>query len=130
MLCYVADIDNQLKRFWEYEELHTKRTLTTDEVECEEHYKNTHKRLKNGRYEVHIPLKNDKLKEVGLGESKGKAAARLIQIEKIFMKDDSLKREYHKVINEYIQLNHMELIKNDSGTDLSRIYYICHITPF
>lgn len=122
----LADIDKQLKRFWESEELHPKRNLTTAEIECEQYYEETYKRLKNGRFEVRIPLDNAKLKEVGIGESKGKAAARLLQIEKRFKKDEDFKNQYHQFINEYIQLNHMELIKYDSDSDLARIYYMPH----
>ncbi len=125
----LVDIDKQLECFWESEELHPKRSLTAEEIECEQYYEEMHKRITNGRYEVRTPLHNKKLKEVGIGESKSKAAARLLQIEKRFKKDEEFKNQYHKFMNEYIQLNCMKLIKDDRVTDASRVYYI-HTTSF
>lgn len=122
----LADIDKQLKRFWEAEELHPERHRTAEEEQCEKHYEQTHKRLRNGRYEVRIPLNNDKLRSVTMGDSKARAAARLVQIEKRLLRDGGFSVQYHKFMNEYIQLNHMEMVKDDPMADVSRVYYMPH----
>ena len=41
------------------------------------------------------------------GQSKGQTMARFMYLEKRFMRDDGLRREYTKVMEEYIQLGHM-----------------------
>ena len=58
MTTRATDIDNQLKSFWEIEEVPRKRTFTKEELQCEEMYATSHKRLKNGRYVVKIPLEH------------------------------------------------------------------------
>lgn len=46
-----------VRRFWEQEEFPTTdAALSKDDLECEEHFVNTHSREPDGRYTVRLPL--------------------------------------------------------------------------
>lgn len=53
------DVDNQLKRFFEQEEVCKERILTKEEVECEMFYKETYKQNPDGHFVVALPFKGD-----------------------------------------------------------------------
>ncbi|XP_049867240.1 uncharacterized protein LOC126367655 [Pectinophora gossypiella] len=105
------DIHDILKNMWDVE--HTnKRKFTAEEKLCEEIYDTTQSRTSDGRYVVKIPLKtNDTVKEVG--ETRNIALKRLNHLERKFEKNPKLKQEYKKVIEEYIELNHMEEVPEE-----------------
>lgn len=118
-----TEIDEQLKRFWEQEELHPPRIQTKPEIECEKHFQNTHRRLSNGRYEVKIPFK--KHPQTHLGESEKMAIARLLQVERRLSRDPVLRESYISFMREYKQLGHMEIMtREDEATTPS--YYLPH----
>ncbi|KAJ8730047.1 hypothetical protein PYW07_017085 [Mythimna separata] len=100
--------DDMLKLFWELEnEPNTiQKRLSKEEERCEEYYDATTTRDKEGRYVVKLPLNNDnpEAQAVGLREI---AAKRFEFLEKKFAKHEKFREEYNKVINEYIDLNHM-----------------------
>nr|XP_049706077.1 uncharacterized protein LOC126056582 [Helicoverpa armigera] len=99
--------DDMLRKFWELEEPSgTKEMLTEEETKCEELFKTTTTRDKDGRYVVRLPLRDTNLVDRGV-ESKGVAEKRLKGLEARLAKNDKLKVEYAKVIQEYLSLNHM-----------------------
>lgn len=59
------ELENEFRRFWEIEELPSELHLTEDEIICEEHFKKTHTRDRDGRYVVRLPFKNGKPPAVG-----------------------------------------------------------------
>lgn len=108
-----VDVENQLKLFWEIEEINPERALTTKEIECEAIFEKSHRRLEDGTYKVKIPFDNTKQMENKLGCSKKTAIARLLQVEKRLARDVELKKQYHDFMTEYIKLKHMKLVKRD-----------------
>ena len=50
-------LDDQLKRFWELEELPRRKYLTEDETCCEKLFEETTVRKDDGRYEFRLPFK-------------------------------------------------------------------------
>lgn len=113
--------DQDLSKFWEMEELHPKRNLTPDELACEEIYKETHSRDKDGIFTVKIPFKNRQFGPSSLGQSRGQAMARYLQLEKRFKNDSALKQEYTQVMKEYKSMGHMVPV---DGLSIERLYYI------
>ena len=51
-----TELQEQLRRFWELEEMPSNPTLTPDELSCEETFNREHRRDASGRYHVRLPF--------------------------------------------------------------------------
>lgn len=123
----VHEDNDMLRKFWEIEtESYQKRKILTDEEKkCETIYKKTTKREQDGRYTVHLPLKQSLEATVNLcGDTKQQAISRFNQLEKKFQGNELLKREYTKVIQEYLEMGHMR--KSDAPDHKLAIYLPHH----
>lgn len=109
-----VDIENALTKFFETDHIQEDRALNEEEAFCESHFVSNVKRV-NNRYVVSLPIKNNLIEPV-LGDSRKIAIATLLHLEKRFEKNPSLKAEYVKFMNEYINLGHMELANCDQRT--------------
>ncbi|KAK9712251.1 putative peptidase (DUF1758) [Popillia japonica] len=109
-----CDIQSQLQKFWEMEECQNDKPLTTEELECEAHFKNHMSRTQNGRFVVTIPLKDSAeiLAEI-LGESYEHAQKRFTTLEKKLDRTPALKQRYVEFMNEYKDLGHMSKVETD-----------------
>ncbi|XP_029663492.1 uncharacterized protein LOC115235692 [Formica exsecta] len=58
-------LEEELRRFWEVEELPRQTHLTPHEKQCEEHFRSTHSRDSNGRYIVRLPFKRGPPIDIG-----------------------------------------------------------------
>ncbi|XP_045453765.1 uncharacterized protein LOC123663070 [Melitaea cinxia] len=118
--------DNDLlRKFWELEDVPIKKKmLTEDEQKCEEIFYNTVTRDECGRYIVKLPFRdvNPVCKK---GNFREIAAKRLYQLEKRLSKNTEFKEQYAQVINEYLHLNHMELVPEEQR-DKSDVVYLPH----
>lgn len=113
--------DKQLAKFWEIEEVSQSKSLTVEEELCEQHFVNNTTRNADGTYTVRIPF----IKEnVTLGNSRRRATARLLQLEKRLQKDEKLKEDYSNFMNEYLTLGHMREVPHYQQNNES--YYIPH----
>jgi hypothetical protein len=83
--------------------------LSSEEIHCENHFKANTSRDLDGRFIIKLPIKNEKL---DICESKNLALKRFYNTERKFAKNPELKLEYSKFIQEYLQLKHMQLVKN------------------
>ncbi|KAJ0169552.1 hypothetical protein K1T71_014737 [Dendrolimus kikuchii] len=110
--------DEMLKRFWEIEEHNNcKKILSDEEQRCENIYAQTTRRTHEGRYVVKLPFREEN-PACKYGRSREIAEIRLKSLEKRLSKNDSLRNNYHEVIDEYLQLGHMRLLtKNDNKKD-------------
>ncbi|XP_047543211.1 uncharacterized protein LOC125075543 [Vanessa atalanta] len=106
-----VDVENMLKNMWEIE-TSDKNEYTKEEKLCEDLYNSTYYRTKDGKYIVQLPKKTATLLSTE-GETRNIAMKRLQMLEKRFTKDLKLKKEYIKVINEYLEKNHMEEVPNN-----------------
>ncbi|XP_039764230.1 uncharacterized protein LOC120636738 [Pararge aegeria] len=123
----VREDNDLLRQFWEIEteSYKKKKFLTKEEEECERIYKNTTIREENGRYTVHLPLKQNIEETVNLcGDTKQQAVVRFKQLEKKFERDENLKKEYTKVIKEYQEMGHMKM--SDTPDNKLAIYLPHH----
>ncbi|XP_037047230.1 uncharacterized protein LOC119082017 [Bradysia coprophila] len=122
------DIDNQLKRFFEQEEVSKERILTKEETECEQFYMKTYRRNEEGRFVVALPFKGD---PETLGSSQGQAIARLTHLEQRFSKNAALKTEYTDILKEYERLGHTTNIGPlNNGGQVTQSYYLPHHAVF
>jgi hypothetical protein len=103
-------VENQLQKFWEIEEYKSKSNWSPQEDLCETHFLSNHKRDFQGRFIVKLPFVKENNE---LGSSKEIATKRLHSLEHKFKNQPLLKLEYSKFMNEYLWLNHMELVPND-----------------
>lgn len=125
--CFVTQnsLDKNLENFWLIEEVtpNPRATMTREEIECENHFKETTTRNETGRFVVRFPLRNN---YVDLGESEQTALSRLYSIEKRLSKNPELKESYVAFMREYQDLGHMSEISRDLPSSKIPIYYIPH----
>ncbi|XP_025995450.1 uncharacterized protein LOC113004946 [Solenopsis invicta] len=97
---------SQRLRFWDQEEVPpaTKVALSSDEVQCEEHFITTHSRNANGRFVVRLPVR---MPFPELGDSRTPARNTLLRLERQFKKCESLKVAYLNFLRKYLVLDHM-----------------------
>lgn len=108
MMCNFSKIhipeDDQLKKFWEIEEIKgSNQFLSQDDIECESLFNANTFRVENGQFVVKFPLKQSP--EL-LGSSKPDAIRRFKTLEKRFA-DVHFKQLYTDFIKEYENLGHM-----------------------
>ncbi|XP_075167743.1 uncharacterized protein LOC142239882 [Haematobia irritans] len=118
----VVDSDHEnlhdiLKKFWEIEEVDVRPPVNDHDAYCEEYYRKTTFRHESGRYVVRLPFKPEFPHEIYLGASKKSALAQYFRMEKNLAKNSDLKTEYDKVLQEYIDLEHMDLVKYNELPD-------------
>ncbi|KAH8355804.1 hypothetical protein KR084_009608, partial [Drosophila pseudotakahashii] len=78
--CYHTAIDTEhlLKQFCDIEAVPERHLLSPEESWCEEFFKETHRRLENGRYEVRLPFKTLFDPEMTIGRSHQMALNRIV----------------------------------------------------
>ncbi|XP_014214634.1 uncharacterized protein LOC106643863 [Copidosoma floridanum] len=116
--CNVVKLDTMIERFWLVEEIDTEPSKSRDEIACEKHFVNNTRRDPTGRYIVRLPFRCNKFE---LGESCSQALNRFYSLERKFKVNPNFKVEYEKVMQEYIDLNHMSLANDTVGG-----YYLPH----
>lgn len=95
-----------LDRFWEQEEINEEKIQSTNSLDtCEKQYIETTTRLADGRYEVTLPMKPGF--EGSIGNSKSRAIAIFKQLEQRMGKNEKLKQDYCRFMEEYRDLGHM-----------------------
>lgn len=111
-----------LKRFWEIQELSSKRIRSPQEELVERIFAETHYRERNGRYVVNIPFVPE---SKPLGESREIALKRFLWLERRLQRDPQLREKYVKFMQEYEQLGHMQVAMGKPKAG-ERLYYIPH----
>ncbi|XP_076546674.1 uncharacterized protein LOC143305757 [Osmia lignaria lignaria] len=121
-------LDQNLKRFWELEDLPGKVMLTPEEQKCESHFRETHTRTPEGRYVVRLPFKTDP--PIELGESRLGALRSLRSQENRLHQNQTTYQEYCNFLSEYESLGHMREINQAHITSNNPTYYIPHHAVF
>lgn len=103
-----TDLNCQLKAFWELEEVEHKKILTVEEQMAETVFKQSIQRTKSGNFIVDLPFKLNPFER--LGESFPSALRRYKSTQRRLDKNPQLKAQYDAVLEEYLTLNHMELV--------------------
>ncbi|CAG5020165.1 unnamed protein product [Parnassius apollo] len=71
---------DEIQRFWEIEHIPDELTMTQEDAQCLEYFKNTTTRQEDGKYIVRLPFISEAVQK--LGESKSRAIAQFKQLEK------------------------------------------------
>lgn len=121
-----TDLNKSLTKFWEIEDEQYIKHYSTEELQCETHFQETHKRDKDGRFVVRLPF-NEKITQ--LGESRQSALNRFHALERRLNKNPMLKQQYVEFMQEYERLNHMRKTNDDMSLK-ERQYYIPHHAVF
>ncbi|XP_071652802.1 uncharacterized protein [Temnothorax longispinosus] len=108
MTCHLTALEIQLCKFWNIEEIATRKPKSKEEIKCEKHFSNTVHRDSTGRYVVRLPFREE---NHCLGESRTIALKRLISLKRKLNANATLKMEYTRVIEEYLKLGHMSIIE-------------------
>ncbi|XP_048003054.1 uncharacterized protein LOC125239480 [Leguminivora glycinivorella] len=120
--CYFSqDIQQQLTKFWELEEVPKDKPTSNSDQYCEALFQETTQRDEDGRFCVQIPLRDSP--DV-LGDSFKIAERRLHQMERKMKQKPELKQEYTKFMQEYERLGHMSEVPKPEP-DPTDLYPLC-----
>lgn len=108
--CNDADLNHQLKAFWEIEEVTNAKLLTTEEQLAEDVFKKTINRADDGKLIVDLPFQMDP--ETHLGQSREIAEKQYRALQRRLEKNPKLKQNYDAVFEEYLSLKHMQLVED------------------
>ena len=115
-----------LRKFWEIESLPTQTVHTEEEVECEKHSQETTDVVAN-RFVVKLPSK----KNSKLYKSLTQAQRRLDSLDLRLNRSPELRMRHSGSIEEFISLDHMEVIpQDDSAKSTNKVYYLLHHCVF
>ncbi|XP_075157708.1 uncharacterized protein LOC142230974 [Haematobia irritans] len=123
--CTRVSIDEQLTRFWEVEEVGRDTTMSKDDWLCENIYKNTTKRMANGRYMVDLPFKTENPLFASKNSNRYVALCQFLRNEKSLSRKPHLKEMYDEVIKEYLSLGHMEKVETPN-IEACDYFYLPH----
>lgn len=117
-----VDLANEIKRFWEIEQVEEIGSIkSAEEIECNKHFIDTHKRDNSGRFVVQMPFKGDPSL---LGDSKQIALNRLNSLWNRLDKDPKFAKLYCQFMREYENLGHMEQVFETE--EPQTCYYLPH----
>ncbi|UYV69257.1 hypothetical protein LAZ67_6003000 [Cordylochernes scorpioides] len=101
--------DDFLKKFWELECVPSAKSLTREKISFKEIYINNLKILEDGRYSVGLPFGTLPT----LGKYRINALKRFLSLERKLQKSPSILKQYCDFMDEYLLINHMELIASE-----------------
>jgi len=110
------EMNQDLQRFWELEELSSRRILSPDETYCEM-FEFSHRRDASGRYTVRLPMRPEAA--AGLGESHKRVMNIYLNSEKKQSRDCGLRTAYVDFMRAYVELDHMEAVIAEELTELT-----------
>lgn len=94
-----------------------------EEHETVKHFNETSKRDEQGRFVLRLPLKPE---VINIGDTLNMATMRFLSVERRLQKDESLKDAYITFMEEYEKAGHMVKVKNEEGTQTTKMYYLPH----
>ncbi|XP_065356376.1 uncharacterized protein LOC135950776 [Calliphora vicina] len=108
----VCSLEQQLRAFWEQEELLEKRSLTEEENLCEQHFRNTTTRDSSGRYTVSLPFKSLLRKNhlPNFNHTDYTALSRLKSVEAKCSSKPDFGKLYQDFMEDYEKLGHMKRV--------------------
>lgn len=127
-VCIDENLNDTVQKFWAVENvIEANKVLSSEDLQCEEIYNNTHERDHSGRYCVKLPFKVSP--EPQFSGSYNKALSRFLQLERRFKNDQSFYQEYKNHITEYLTEGQLEEVSpNDCKSSVA--YYIPHHPVF
>ncbi|XP_070519714.1 uncharacterized protein [Cardiocondyla obscurior] len=111
------DLSELVKQFWQQEEVKTSLpALTAEEIKCEKHFVETHRRDETGRYIIRLPfLSKDAVPNF---QNSRLIAIKMLQaLEKRLSKQPQIHKLYNDFMTEYQQLEHMTKVISPAPSD-------------
>ncbi|GBO13006.1 hypothetical protein AVEN_225145-1 [Araneus ventricosus] len=121
LICGAEELNSNLRKFWEIEEIGNELPKSKENAICEEHYARTHRRDKTGKYTVTMPFKEH---WSCLGNSRDIALNRLASLWTRLFRDQEYLKLYRDFLKEYEDLGHMTEIRESVEPDVT--YYMPH----
>lgn len=118
-----SSLDDEIKQFWELEEVPSKVVLSPADVEAENLFKQTHSRLGNGRFVVQLPFKDSC--EPSFVGTRAIALRRFYSLERRLTKNSSLYTLYKDFMRDYLNSSHMSRV-DSIVDDYGKYFYIPH----
>ncbi|XP_051166513.1 uncharacterized protein LOC127284859 [Leptopilina boulardi] len=118
-----ASVDQSIARFWELEEVPHSIPLTKKEIDCENHFAETHSRDLSGKYTVKLPFDQD---PNILGDSLSTALNSFDRLEKRFSRNPLLALNYQEFITNYKAMGHMSLLGTLDECDPRNVFIPHH----
>jgi hypothetical protein len=104
-----------LKSFFDTEAVEeVKSSRVEDDAICEQMFVSTVKRCEDGKFSVAVPMKAG----LEMGNCKGIALARQLQMEKRFERNKKFREKYIEFMDDYLDNSHMEKVSNE---ELSKV---------
>lgn len=119
-------LTDEIKKFWELEEIPGANPQHPDDERCEEIFSQSIKQRDDGHLSVDLPFRHEE--QPIIGPSRDIALRRFLNLEKKLSTDDELKREYHKTMQDYIDSKHMKIAEQQNAE--GREYYLPHHAVF
>ncbi|XP_076284376.1 uncharacterized protein LOC143210941 [Lasioglossum baleicum] len=119
-----SNLDVELRRFWEVEELPFVTRLSPAEQKCEEHFQRTHTRAPNGQYIVRLPFIEGP--PIDIGPSRSAAKTMFLRQEQRLQRNAQHSEEYSQFLREYEALGHMVEVTDSSTVQPLQSVYIPH----
>lgn len=124
---YKPSVESLLQKFWSLEEIPEKPQVSEEDEIVEKIFISTTTILKDGSYQINVPLKSP-TEHLKLGNSLYLAQKRFKNLEKRFEKDNNLRIEYKKFMDEYIELGHGKIVPLLSKkSEIEQKYFIPHL---
>uniref|UniRef100_A0A8D8XDY8 Integrase catalytic domain-containing protein n=1 Tax=Cacopsylla melanoneura TaxID=428564 RepID=A0A8D8XDY8_9HEMI len=98
-------LDEQLKRFWEIDNIKVDIPASPEDLQCEEHFLSTHYREPDGTYVVRLPFRQQPPPD--LGNNWNHAMLRLTKLERQLERKPQFRELYHKNLENYLDQGHM-----------------------
>ncbi len=99
----IQDIDQNLQKFWEIEEIGKPvSSLTSEHSSCAKHLSENLSIASDSEFIVKLPFKFDRVK---IANNRSRALASVIKVQRSLSED--LRIAYSKFIEEYLELGHM-----------------------
>lgn len=117
-------LEQELRRFWEIEEIPRPHSLSPDEQRCEDHFLATRCRDSNGRYRVRLPFKTNP--PIPIGDSYHTALRCLNSLNRRLKANAELRAEYVTFLEEYEKLGHIKRVKPVAGISPQYVYIPHH----
>lgn len=108
-----SELSNQLKQFWELEEVSSPIPGDPLDIQCEEHFVATHKRDANGVYTVRLAFRDGLPPD--LGNNVSHSTQRLLKLEGRLERQPTFKQLYHDNFKDYIAQGHMVPVSPSSS---------------
>lgn len=127
--CHVSfdeNINFQLQKFWEIEQISKPPSVSVEDKKCEEVYSALTFREPSGRFAVPLPFRHSKPQFV---DTYSQALRRFRMLENRFSKNSELHQKYIGFMQDYLDCGHMSLVPQNDYHN-SSAYYIAHHAVF